>query len=224
MISVSLLAATVFAAAIQDYGYSAPAPPPPPRMDAPRQETQQPAKPAAQLVIPTSPPGRALKDLPNATIRYYDVAGKNLKEVVKFLTEQRPKDADGKPRTAATNWSVKTEYGRQTDGKGGCKIVSAKATITATAELPRLPDERAFRKQDLHNWRAFAGGLETAAASKLWFVNDHIGEVEKAMLAASCETVEAASSAAIQQIRTRSNQLGAPPAAAAAAAAPRPTN
>ena len=206
MIGHTLLAAAAVAATFQ--GYRTPQGPPTsePSQGVP---AEAPAAKPVEQVIPTSPPGRALKDLPNATVRYYDVTAKNLKDVVTFLNENRPKDASGQPRTAATNWSVKTAYTKQTDGKGGCKIVNPKATVTASADLPRLADERSFKKQDMNAWQAYLGSLETAAAAKLWFVNDHISEVEKAMLASSCDAVEGAANAAIQQIRTQSNQLAA---------------
>jgi predicted secreted Zn-dependent protease len=223
MINSSLLAAVAFAAAFQEYGAPAPRPASPaPRPVAPTTaETSAPAT-AAQVVIPTSPPGRALKDLPNVTVRYYDVAGKNLKEVIKSITDQRPKDASGQPVTATTSWSIKTEFSKRTDGKGGCKIVDARASLNSSPELPRLLNEKSFNKRDLNSWQAYAAGLETKAAAKLWFVNDHVGDVEKALLAAPCDTVDTISAAAIEQLRKRSTELQAP--ATTVATAPPPAN
>lgn len=217
MINSSLLAAVAFAAAFQEYGAPAARPAPPaPRPVAPTAaETPAPATPA-QLVIPTSPPGKALKDLRSVTVRYYDVTGKNLKGVIKSITEQRPKDANGQPVTASTNWSIKTEISKRTDGKGGCTIVGAHASMIGAADLPKLVDGQKFSKQDLNAWQAYVGTLETAAAAKLWFVNDHTGEVEKALLAGTCDSAEAVSNAAIEQLRKRSTELQAPTAVATA--------
>jgi predicted secreted Zn-dependent protease len=219
---VSYLFATALAAAVQDYR-PPPPPPPPSRMTAPKTNDQSEEKkpaPVPQLVIPSSPPGKALKDLPNTTVRYYNVAGKNLKGAIQSITEQRPKDATGQPITAATNWSVKTEFSKRTDGKGGCSIAAAKATFSAAPELPRLENEAAFKKQELNSWQAYAAGLEVGAAAKLWYAHDHVADVEKAILGATCDTAEAAGAAAIQQLRAQANAVRPPAATTAAASSP----
>ena len=204
MISYPLLAATAFTAAFQGYGTPRPAPPAP-RPQAPAKQVAP--APVPQLAIPTSPPGRALKDLPNVTVRHYNVAGKNLKGAIKSITEQRPKDSSGQPVTASTNWTIKTEFNKRTDGKGACKITGAQATLAATAELPRLVDERSFNKRDLNAWQAYVATLETTAAAKLWFVHDHTGDVQKAILASTCDAAQSAGTAATEQLRKRSNEL-----------------
>jgi len=215
MISSSLLAVAAFAAAFQAYG--PPAAPPAPRPGTTPKDALPALAPAPAplLVIPTSPPGKALKDLPSVSIRYYDVAGKNLKGVIKSITEQRPKDASGQPITASTNWTIKTELSKRTEGSA-CTVVGAHAALVATAELPRLLDEKSFSKKDVNAWQAYAATLETTAAAKLWFVNDHIGEVEKAILAGTCDSAKAARGAAIEQVPKRSTELQAPAAVAAA--------
>ena len=68
-------------------------------------------------------------------------------------------------------------------------------------------DEQIVQQEGLNAWQAYIATLETAAAAKLWFVNDHIGEVEKAILAGSCDSAKAVSDAAIEQMRRRSTEL-----------------
>jgi predicted secreted Zn-dependent protease len=217
----SLVLASAFIS--QMGGYSMP-PAPPPAMPSPRPQAPAPA-PAVQPAPPpvaaiAAVPGRGLKDVPNLTIRYYDVSGKDLKAVVKTLTEQRPKDASGQPITAAANWTIATSFSRRTTN-GQCKIVAAHAAVTATADLPRLLNETKFPPKDLLSWQGYLANLEVAAAGKLWFAHDHAGDVEKAVLASSCEGAQAAGAAAIERLRAQAAafQPSAPAAAAAAAGA-----
>ena len=216
----SLVLASAFIS--QMGGYSMP-PAPPPAMPPSRLQTPAPA-PAAQPAPPplatiAAVPGRGLKDVPNLTIRYYDVAGKNLKAVIKTLTEQRPKDASGQPITAATNWTIETAFSRRTTN-GQCKIVTAHAAVTATADLPRLLNEAKFPPRDLLSWQDYLANLEVTAAGKFWFVHDHVGDVEKAVLASSCEGAQAAGAAAIDRLKQQAAAFR-PPAPAAAPASPK---
>lgn len=217
-----MLNSLVLAAAFisQMGGYSLP--PARPVMPPPRPQTPAPA-PAAQPTPPplatiAAVPGRGLKDVPNLNIRYYDVAGKNLKAVSKTLTEQRPKDAKGQPITAATNWTIETAFHRRTTN-GQCKIVDAHATVTATVDLPRLLNDAKFPPRDLLSWQNFLANLEVTAAGKLWFVQDHAGDIEKAVLASSCEGAQAAGAAAIERLRAQAAAFQ-PPSPAVAPVAP----
>jgi predicted secreted Zn-dependent protease len=214
----SLLLASAFIS--QMGGYSLP----PPRnvMPTPRPETPTPA-PAARPAPPplatiAAVPGRGLRDVPNLTIKQYDVAGKNLKEVIKNLTAQRPKNASGQPITAATNWNIETAFHRRTT-KGQCKIADAHATVSATVELPKLLNEAKFPPRDLLSWQNYLANLEVTAAGKLWFVQDHTGDIEKAVVASSCEGAQAAGASAIERLRTQAAAFQ-PPAPAAAPVAP----
>ncbi len=191
MISSSLLAVTAFAAAFQAYGGPPPAPPAPrPELRPRRRRRRRRPHPRRSWSFRPARRAKHSRTCRTSTVRYYDVAGKNLKGAIKSITEQRPKDASGQPITASTNWTIKTELSKRTEGTA-CKIVGARATLVATAELPRLLDEKSFSKKDLNAWQAYAATLETAAAAKLWFVNDHTGDVEKAVLAGTCDSAKA---------------------------------
>ncbi|MEO7364780.1 MAG: DUF922 domain-containing protein [Sphingomicrobium sp.] len=194
-----LVLATAFIA--QMGGYSLPATRP--VMPVPRTEAPAPVAATPPPTMPQGVPGRALKDVPNLTIRYYDVAGKNLKAVVKTLGEQRPKDSSGRPITAATNWKIATDLNRRTTD-GQCKIIAAHVAVTATADLPRLLNAAKFPPRDLLSWQVYLASLEITAARRLWFVHDHAGDVEKALLASSYAGAEAAGAAAIESLRVQS--------------------
>jgi hypothetical protein len=62
-------------------------------------------------------------------------------------------------------------------------------------------------------------GLDSRAAANLWFVHDRIGQVEKAILASSCDGAQAAGAAAVDKLKLQEAEFTRANAAAAAAAA-----
>lgn len=212
-----ILGSSALIAAQGGYGMLPPAPPPSPR--PPRAEKPAPAPAAPQPAVVVVP-GRELKDLPNTTIRFYDVPGKNLKAINKALVEQQRqprKDASGHTLAAASGWAVNATF-RNLTHNGQCKVTTAQATFTATANLPKLANEQALSKSDLADWRRYIAGVEATQAASLWFVHDHVHDVEKAILASSCEGADGAGSAAVEQLRSQAAEFqrtyGAAPAPA----------
>ncbi|MEO8547393.1 MAG: DUF922 domain-containing protein [Sphingomicrobium sp.] len=192
------------ASMIQMGSYSLP-PAPPPTMPPARPQTPTPA-PAAQ---PAPPPlatiaavsGRGLKDLPNTTIRYYDVTGKNLKEVKKSIDEQlAAKDAAGHSVAPPAGWEIEAGLQKRTvDGK--CTVASAHAKFIATATLPRLVTEQSLKPNEQAVWHTYLANVDTTQAASLWFAHDHAPDIEKAILASSCEGAQAAGTAAIDRLK-----------------------
>lgn len=222
----SLVLASAFMAA--QAGYNMPAAPPPPRPE----RTQKPA-PAAQPAPPQpvigAVPGRQLKDLPNTTIQYYDVTGKNLKAVNQSITEaQQRKDASGKTIVTTSGWAVDAKFRKRTQN-GVCKIDSATATFTATAMMPRLATEQKLKPAEQVVWHNYLAAADAAQAATLWFAHDHARDVEQAILASSCAGAQAVGSTAVERLRLQVAEFqktyaaahAAAPAPAAAPAAPK---
>ena len=200
---ILLAAASALTSAQADYS----APPPPVTPSQP----SLPQVPAPSAVAPGQPAavaGRTLQGLPGTTVRYYEVRGRNPDSIKKSIAKQRPKDASGEPITASTNWDIGASFTKRTEN-GQCRITTAKATFTATADLPRLANERALRPEVLDSWRAYVAGLEAAAAAKLWFIHDHLGDVEKAILASSCEGAQDAGAAAVARLKQQEAAIAA---------------
>ena len=199
----SLVLATAFIS--QMGGYTMPAAPPP---AAPRPERAEKPAPAAQPAAPQPPaivgiPGRALKDLPNTTIQYYDVTGKNLKAVNESITAaQQKKDAAGKTVLTTSGWAVDATFRKRTVN-GVCKVDSATATFKATAMMPRLLTEQKLKSADQVVWHNYLAMADAAQAATLWFAHDHARDVEQAILASSCEGAQAAGSAAVEKLRAQ---------------------
>lgn len=176
----------------------------------------QAAAPAAPVATPAAP-ARALSSIPGVTVQYYDVTGNNGKEVEKSLKAVRRAGPDGNPVPASTSWKADAQIQKRTEGTA-CKIVSAKMVFSGTAELPRLVSakpEPAFVPQ----WQAFMKELEADSAADLGYIYDHIGEIEKAVLAAPCETAGAAMQAATDSLKARVAAIASQRAAAKAEAA-----
>ena len=198
----SLILATAFLAA-QGYGMPA-ASAPTPRPDRSATKTQAPAR-APQPIVPAVP-GKTLRDLPNVTIQYFDVAGKDLKAINKSIERSQKPDARGKAAAAPTGWAIDTAFNKLT-GNGQCKVTDAKATFSAKVVLPRLVNNPAHTPELMASWRAYLAGAENIQAANLWFVYDRIKTVESALLASSCEGAAAAGTAAVQRLQTLASEF-----------------
>jgi predicted secreted Zn-dependent protease len=147
-----------------------------------------------------------LADVPNTTIRYYDVTGKDLASINQSIARQRPKAPGAGLAPASLAWSVKASFEQRTE-KEQCKVTSARAMLTATADLPRLVDEHAMETPMLGRWRHYAAELEASQLVALVFVYSHLDRVEQAMLASTCQGAKAAGTAAVEQLRNRTTAL-----------------
>lgn len=155
-----------------------------------------------------SPAPAQLAAMPNTTVRFYDVSGRNVTEINRSIARQRPKGRDGKPIPATLDWAVMADFER-TAVDGVCKVSSARATYRATAELPRLVDVEKLDKSVLIRWRNYVDQLEEGSLATVAFIHQNLGEIEKAMLGSSCDRAKAAGAAAIEQIRLRTELLDA---------------
>ena len=187
----SLILASAFISQMGGYNMLPPAPSPPPRTARPPVPAPAPAPAAPQPAV-VAVPGRELKDLPNTTIHYYALAGKNLKAINKSIAEmQQRKDASGRSMAPTTGWEVEATFGKLTHD-GQCKVTTAKATFTATANLPRLASQESLNVKEQVAWNNYIARVEATQAASLWFVHDHARDVEKAILASSCEGAQSA--------------------------------
>ncbi len=199
----SLILATAFLAAQGNYGMPA-ASAPMPRPDRSATKTEAPAR-APQPIVPAVP-SKTLRDLPNVTLHYFDVVGKDLRAINKSIERSQKPDASGKAAAAPTGWAIDTTFNKLSHS-GQCKVTDAKATFSAKVVLPRLVNNSAHTSELMASWRAYLAGIENAQAANLWFVYDRIGTVESAILASSCEGAQAAGTAAVQRLQALASQF-----------------
>ena len=147
-----------------------------------------------------------LADLPNTTVHYYDVTGKDIAAVNRSIAKQRPKVPGSSLSPASLTWNVKAAFDQRTEN-AQCKVTAARATLTATADLPRLVNQEALDGEMLGRWRHYAADLETGQLIVLVFVHSRLGQIEQAMLASDCQNAKAAGTAAIEQLRNKTAAL-----------------
>ena len=190
----------VYAMTAQTYGgqsYTPPAQARPPEQAAPD------AKKALRQTIPliAAVPGRGIADVPNITIKYYDVSGKDFAGIIRDINRQRPKDPTTKQVIAgAAGYSLSASVNKVT-ANGKCVVRDAKAVFTPTAELPRLLNEHTLAADQRAYWRAYLSQLEAPAAAGLWLVADRIQALEKSMIGMECDAALKLGASSITQIR-----------------------
>lgn len=166
------------------------------------------AVPIAAAEPPTAPSTESqLAAMPNTTVRYYDVSGRNVTEINRSIAQRRS-SRDGKPIPATLDWAVKADFQR-TMHDGSCKVSGARASFTASAELPRLVDGHRIDKAVLNRWQNYVAQLEEGSLATVAFVQQNLPVIEQAMLASSCDKAKAAGAAAIERMRARTELLDA---------------
>jgi predicted secreted Zn-dependent protease len=184
-----------------------------------------PATPATPVVAVAA---RGLKDLPGATVSYYDITGKTIPEIQQSLKAVGTNPAT-KDKTLLYNWDVGANITKRTTGTV-CTVVSSKSTFSAKVNMPRLVGEESLPKPVVANWRAYVGELESQAASDLWFIRDRLPRIEQSMANVGCDQAAAKWNSGLDAVKTelnakiaaRSAARASAAAAAAAAAAAKP--
>ena len=181
-----------------------------------------PATPAAPASIAAGP---SLTSLPNVTIKYYDVPGKDGKAIEKNLKKIRTNPQTKAFSAVDSNWNVEASVKKTTTGDQ-CKITGITTRFSGTVELPRLADEKGVSADDLKTWRTYAANLERAIADNFYFVYDRVPAMEKAVVGTECsqagklwaDGMERLKAEAVEQGRQAASAAAAADAAAAAAA------
>ena len=151
-----------------------------------------------------------LAQIPGLTVKYYDVAGRTIKDITASLQAQAPKDSTGQPVPTSVKWLIETNIKQEKTGTV-CRVSSAKATMTSEVVLPRLASVKGVKARDLAQWQAYTASIEAQQAARLAAVRARLPEVERAILASSCAGATEARNKAVAEI-------GKPPAAAPAPA------
>jgi predicted secreted Zn-dependent protease len=156
--------------------------------------------PAVTAPVTTAPASRSLASLPGINIKYYDVAGKNMKAVIKSIDKQRKDPATGQARTVAHNWSIDAGFRKRTVN-GVCTITAVEAPFIATVELPRHSNPAQLTPADAAEWQRFTTKIETEAAAKLWFAYDRSLQLEATIKGKDCDKGIADGTAFINQLK-----------------------
>ncbi|MGY4397486.1 putative secreted Zn-dependent protease [Sphingomonas sp. UYAg733] len=141
----------------------------------------------------------AFAGVPDITYAYYDVAGITASDLRLAIDEVRPTDPhDGKKVDALSNWGM--TWSQKGDGKGGCDLASITLSFSATVVMPRLTAPASLSPELRARWQIYIAALEKHEAGHLRYAYDHHDEVLTAIRGATCATIDAAATAAIEKI------------------------
>ena len=174
---------------------------------------QTPVTPAPAPVAAVAAPS-PLAQIPGVVVQYYDVSGLTLDALRASIAAQRPTDpATGQPVPSSSKWAIGTSVRKETTGKA-CKIIGATPTFKAEVVMPRLATVEGVPAPVLAEWQRYVTGLEAQQAASLRPIYDRLSEVEKAVLASTCEGAGNAANKAIDEISKApaEQQIGTVPA------------
>jgi len=177
----------------------------PPSAPAPAVSAPAPAvRPTTATTLPTSvATGRALRDFPNTTISYYDIAGKDFKAIDKSLKTILA-DPAAKETVRPFTWDVGTKIVKTTTGNK-CTIQSAKSTLTAKVRLPRLAEQAKVKKDVMARWTPYIASLENDAAANLGFLSDRLRGAEQGLVGLPCDKAGPAWNAKLETVKSELN-------------------
>jgi|GEM_PF-6335910 len=161
----------------------------------------------------------ALSQMRGVTVKYYDVSGSEPSKILASMKAKRPKDAAGKVVPSSVRWSIETNIQKATTGSE-CRVIQATVAFKAEVELPRLvitnqheEEDREEKLQDFQKrWQKYVANLDQQQSAYLRPIYERLPEVERALLASSCQDARAVGEKAIAEIRRQSPApAGAPP-------------
>ena len=151
---------------------------------------------AAQAAAPAT-----FAALPNITVTYYDVAGRDIAEIHKAITKAAPKDPATRAVLPATSsWTMSIAVKSETTGNR-CRIIGATLTFHGQATMPRLLPDKDRPAPVSAAFAAYAAKLEARHAAQLRFAHARMNEVEQAIRGSRCDKSEAAADAALGKLQ-----------------------
>lgn len=154
----------------------------------------------APVPVQVAPLPSPLAQIPGVVVRHYDVTGNTIEAIRASIDAQRPMNpATGTAIPSSASWSIGTSLKKATTGEA-CKITAATATLKAEVILPRLVNVETVPAPVLAQWQTYVRSLEQQQAATLLRPYQRLSEVERAVMASSCEGAGAAASRAIAEI------------------------
>lgn len=143
---------------------------------------------------------RKLSAIPGVTVSYYDAVGRSVRDLHDWLDKHGPRDSQShKVMPATSSWSIGSAV-KYTKTGGRCTLTGVTLKFTATAQLPRLAPGQKLPPAVLASWNAYVAAIEDRHAARLSFINDRMGEVEKAIMRSNCADWQKAATAAIDRL------------------------
>lgn len=136
-----------------------------------------------QLIILASLVIQALAQTPSSltglpsdvAVVYYDVGGRNARQVRSALALARPV-VDGQAKDAVTRWRYDTSWSTRSDGV--CLPATARIDYQITLTVPRLTDGRDLKATERQSWDAFVSSITAAEADRIRTVIEGLKRLE----------------------------------------------
>ena len=140
-------------------------------------------------------------DVPNVTITYYDVAGRDIAGIHKAIATAAPKDPVTHASLPATSsWTVGVAVKSETVANR-CRITGVTLKFRGQAAMPRLLIGKDVPAPIIAAWNVYLARLEDRQAAQLRFAYERMGDVERAVLGSRCDRSEAAADAALAKLQ-----------------------
>ena len=156
------------------------------------------AQPAAALPAPA-----ALADIPNLTVRYYEVQGRDGRTIRRDMNAKRLVDSvDGLPVDAQTRWR---HNWRVPGGPSGCDPSRAEVSYTIEMTLPRLAAGVTLSRSEQAEWDRYYKALLGHERNHALMAVRAAGALQSALReAGSCETAKSAADRVLAPLREAS--------------------
>ena len=138
-------------------------------------------------------------NIPNAPLAYYDISGSSEAELRAELNANAPVGYDGYKGDATTNWFIRWDWPGY--GSNSCDLSKATVSYEVVVTFPRwIPPDDASPEL-VGKWNRFTRVLAEHEQNHVDFVVANYPSVLDAIRSATCETADAAASAALEPIR-----------------------
>jgi predicted secreted Zn-dependent protease len=151
---------------------------------------------APALAEPPAPAG-PFAGIPNVDIQYYDVTGRDPREIREAMNRLRPTDPnDGLRLDALTRWRMGFGWPRR--GPDQCLLDQARVNFSATVLMPRLVSAETLPQGVRTRWQAYVAALETHEAGHVRHAYEAVPAVLAAIRAGTCANAQDAGRAAVR--------------------------
>ena len=143
--------------------------------------------------------GSPLAGIPDVDIQYYDVSGRNAREIREAMNRVRPTDPnDGHRVDALSRWRMGMGWPRR--GPDVCLLDQARVRFQASVLMPRLVNAEALPAAVRARWQAYIAALEVHEAGHIRHAYENMPTVLAAIRASDCARAEEAGRAAIRAV------------------------
>lgn len=146
----------------------------------------------------------AFAGMPAIDFRYYDVGGRDEREIHAALQRSAMRRPDGSLASGLTAGSLQNHWRQETDRRG-CRVRDARADLKMTVTLPRLAGADRLSPRALAWWREYQARIERHEAGHVRIAIDHAGDFAAAANGVRCADVQRIAQRVLSRISALQN-------------------